>query len=280
MHPDAAEQPDIVERRGVRQRILNTETHDSFGGLKTAIERSRQGLGTAVFCSHNMKNDMLAALVMLKKVPEFKDKEFVLPMNSMLYKTYWPGEKLMGVTFIPVHSPEVRRKNALIRKNPSTRELSLLEKITVPREAFPDVEPSLQRYLAASKNALEHGGIVIVAPQAQGNMDTMDLTHQRRAFSKFKQYMSAYHLDDYSILPIGVSYPRLADLGLPQKGLHPGEPMRIEIGKCYTSGEATKSIMASGDNADLWMYKEIASLLPKEAVRYGSGSPSSNVRSA
>lgn len=270
MSIDSKDQGEKVERRGMRERLLNTETHDAFGGLKTAIERSKQGLGTAVFCSHNFKNDMLATLVMLKNVPEFKNKEFVLPMNSMWYKIYWPGEKLLGASFIPVHSPEVRRKNALVRKEPGSRDLTILDKITVPRDAFPDVEPSLQRYLAASKKVLERGGIVIVAPQAQGNMDKMDLTHQRRTFSKFRQYMSAYQLGDYSILPIGVSYPRLARMGLSQKGSHVGEPMRIEIGKCYSSPEAATAIRDSGGNADLWIYSQIASLLPSETVMYGS----------
>ncbi len=259
---------DVIERKGIRQRLLNTETRDSFGGLKTAIERSKQGLGTAVFVSHNMKNDMLAATIMLKKIPEFADKEFVLPMNSMLYKAYWPGEKLMGLTFIPVHSPEVRRKNALIKANPSTRDLSIMDKITVPRDENLDVESSLQRYLAASKRALENGGIVIVAPQAQGNMGKIDLTHQRRAFSKFQNYMTAYFPGDYSILPIGVSYPRLAEKGRSQKGGHPFEKMRIEVGKCYSRQEAAVAVSDSGGNADLWMYKEIASLLPIEAVKH------------
>lgn len=267
----APEQPSIVERKGLGQRLLRTETHDAFGGLQTAIERSKQGIGTAVFCSHNMKNDMLAALTMLKKVPEFKDKEFVLPINSMLYKAYWPGETLMGVTFIPVHSPEVRRKHALAKKEKTTlKELSIMDRITVPRDDVLDVETTLQRYLAASKNALEHGGIVIIAPQAQGNLDKLDMTHQRKTFSKFWKYMNQYPQLDYSLLPMGVSYPRLARLGRPQKGTHFGERMRIDVGKCYTSKSVSQAVAESGVNPDLWMYSQIASLLPSLAVKRGN----------
>lgn len=257
----------IIERKGIRQRLLNMETADASGGLKTAIERSKQGMGTAVFCSHNMKNDMLAALVMLKKVPEFAGKEFVLPINSMLYKAYWPGEKLMDITFVPVHSPQVRKKHALLKENPKSRELTVMDRITVPKEDHLDVESSLQRYLAASKKALERGGIVIVAPQAQGNMDKLDMTHQRKAFSKFTNYMSQYPGLNYSVLPIGVSYPRLAREGRPQKGGHFGEKMRVEIGKCYDRAEVAQAVTESGGNADLWMYAQIASLLPDGAVK-------------
>lgn len=257
----------IVERKGVGQRLLNMETHDAFGGLKTAIERSKQGLGTAVFCSHNMKNDMLAALVMLKKVPEFADKKFVLPINSMLYKAYWPGAKMIDITFVPVHSPQVRKKHAQYKENTKSRELTFMDRVTVPKEEHLDVEASLQRYLEASKKALEGGGIVIVAPQAQGNMDKIDLTHQRRAFSKFRNYMDQYPNVNYSVLPIGVSYPRLAREGRPQKGGHFGEKMRIEIGQCYDRQSVTQAVAESGGNADFWIYAQIASLLPKEAVK-------------
>lgn len=263
----APEQPSIVERKGLRQRLLRTETHDAFGGLQTAIERSKQGLGTVVFCSHNAKNDMVAALTMLKKIPEFKDKEFVLPMNSMLYKAYWPGEKLMGITLIPVHSPEVRRKHALAKKNPTLKELSIMDRITVPKDEVLDVEASLQKYLAASKRALEHGGIVLVAPQAQGNLDKLDMTHQRKAFSKFLNYMNQDSTLDYSILPMGVSYPRLARLGRPQKGANFGERMRIEVGKCFDPTSVSQAVKEFDGNADLWMYTQIASLLPSQAVK-------------
>lgn len=251
-------------------RLLRAETYDSFGGLQTAIERSKQGLGTVVFCSHNMKNDMLAAVTMLKKVPEFKGKEFVLPINSMLYKAYWPGEKLLGVTLIPVHSPEVRRKHALAKKNSTLKELSIMDRITVPKDDVLDVETTLQRYLAASKHALEHGGVVLVAPQAQGNLDRLDMTHQRKAFSKFWNYMNQYPHLDYSILPMGVSYPRLAQLGRPQSGTHFGERMQINVGKCYTSKSVSQAVVESGVNPDLWMYGQIASLLPSQAVKRGS----------
>lgn len=260
-------QQGIVERKGIGQRLLNIETHDNFGGLKTAIERSKKGLGTAVFCSHNMKNDMLAALVMLKKVPEFADKKFVLPINSMLYKAYWPGAKMMDITFVPVHSPQVRKKHAQYKENMKSRELTLMDRITVPKEDYLDVEASLQRYLEESKKALEAGGIVIVAPQAQGNMDKIDITHQRKAFSKFRNYMAQYPGLDYSVLPIGVSYPRSAAEGRPQKGGHFGEKMRIEIGGCYDREKVTQAVSLAGGNADLWMYWQIASLLPKEAVK-------------
>lgn len=259
----------VTERKGIRQRLLNVETHDAYGGLQTAIERSKRGLGTAVFCSHNTKNDMLAATLMLKKIPEFAGKEFVLPMNSMLYKAYWPGESLLGITLIPVHSPQVRKKNALVQDRRTRRELSFMDRITVPKDKNLDAEPSLQRYLAASKKALEHGGIVIVAPQAQGNMGKIDMTHQRRAFSKFLYYMDQYRDLDYSVLPIGVSYPESARKGRTQKGSHTGERMRIAVGKCYDRQEVTKGVIASGSNADFWMYSEIASLLPPEAVHWG-----------
>jgi hypothetical protein len=256
----------IVEQKGVLHRLLNMETHDAYDGLKTAIERSKQGIGTAVFCSHNMKNDMLAAVAMLKSVPEFADKKFVLPMNSMLYKAYWPGEKLMNVTLIPVHSPQVRKKHALARENPKSRELTLTDRITVPKDEYLDVESSLQKYLKASKEALEQGGIVIVAPQAQGNLDKMDLTHPRKAFSKFRDYMAQSPDLTYSVLPIGVSYPKSAKEGRMQKGTHFGEKMRVEIGACYDQKKVTQGVSLAGGNADLWIYGQIASLLPKEAV--------------
>lgn len=266
----APERASIVERKGLGQRLLRTETHDAFGGLQTAIERSKQGIGTVIFCSHNMKNDMLAALIMLKKIPAFKDKEFVLPMNSMLYKVYRPGEKLMGITLIPVHSPEVRRKHALAKKNPTLKELSVMDRITVPKDEVLDVEASLQKYLAASKQALEHGGVVLVAAQAQGNLDKLDMTHQRRAFSKFRKYMDQFPSLDYSLLPMGISYPRLAELGRPQKGTHVGERMRIDVGRCYDRESAVRSVTESGGNSDFWMYSQIASLLPAQAVKLGS----------
>lgn len=257
----------IVEQKGLAQRLLKMETHDTYDGLKTAIERSKKRLGTAVFCSHNTKNDMLAAVMMLKSVPEFADKKFVLPMNSMLYKAYWPGEKLMNVTLIPVHSPEVRRKHALAKENPKSRELTLADRITVPKEDHLDVEGSLQTYLKAAKEALEKGGIVVVAPQAQGNLDKIDLTHQRKAFSKFRNYMAKYPGLTYSVLPIGVSFPERAKKGQSQKGANFGEKMRIDIGACYDQEKVTQGVSLAGGNADLWMYGQIASLLPKEAVK-------------
>ncbi len=256
-----------IEQKGLAQRLLRMETHDAHDGLKTAIERSKQGLGTAVFCSHNTKNDMLAALVMLKNVPEFADKKFVLPINSMLYKAYWPGEKLMNVTLIPVHSPEVRRKHALAKENPKSPHLTLADRITVPKEEHLDVETSLQTYLKASKEALEQGGIVLVAPQAQGNLDKIDLTHQRKAFSKFRNYMAQYPELNYSVLPMGVSFPERAKKGRTQKGTNFGEKMQINIGACYDNESVTQAVLQAGGNADLWMYGQIASLLPKEAVK-------------
>lgn len=250
------------------KQVLNTETVDAFDGLKTATERSKQGLGTAVFCSHNMKSDMLAALLMLKKVPEFKDKDFVLPMNSMLYKAYWPAEKLLGITLVPVHSPEVRKKHAKSKNKTTLRELSLLDRIAVPKDDVLEAEPALQKYLAASKQALERGGIVVVAPQAQGNLDKLDLTHPRKTFSKFINYMNTQLPGDYSVLPIGVSYPESARLKRPQSGVHKAsERMRLEIGKCYTREDVSKAVVDSDGNADLWMYSQIASLLPEEAVK-------------
>ncbi len=257
----------IVERKGFRQMLLNTETHDAKGGLRAAIERSKQGFGTVVFCSHNAKNDMVAALTMLKKVPEFKDKEFVLPINSMLYKAYWPGEKLLGIKLMPVHSPEVRRKHVLAKDKTTRKELSAFDRILVPKEEYLDVETSLQQYLAASKQALEHGGIVLVAPQAQGNLDKLDMTHQRRAFSKFWNYMNQFPELQYSVLPMGVSYPESAQKGKPQKGAHIGERMRIDIGSCYKSESIGNTIATSGVNPDLWMYQRVAELLPQAAVK-------------
>lgn len=263
-------QTGIHESKGIHRWVLNLETHDSFGGLQTAIERSKQGVGIAVFCSHNMKSDMVAALLMLKKIPEFKNKEFVLPINSMLYKKYWPSESLLNITLVPVHSPEVRRLHAMAKDRQSRKKMSLMDRVTVPKEEFLDVETSLQKYLAALKRALEHGGVVLVAPQAQGNMDTLDMTHQRRAFTKFWTYMNQFPDVKYSVLPIGVSYPKSARLGRPQKGMHVGERMHLEVGNCFSREAVTKAVTDIGGNADLWMYSQIASLLPTEAVRWGS----------
>lgn len=269
MNIDSKEYGLEIKHKGIEKWLLNMETHDAFGGLKTAVERSKKGLGTAVFCSHNLQSDMLGALLMLKKIPEFADKEFVLPISSMMYKRYWPGEKLLGITFIPVHSPEVKRKHALAKNTPkpTLRELSIMDRLTLPKDNVLDSEAMLQRYLAASKRALEHGGIVIVAPQAQGNLDKLDMTHQRKAFSKFWNYMNENLSHDYSILPIGASHPRLAQLKRPQKGVHFGEKLLLEVGTCYTREDAAQAITKDGGNADNWMYSRIASLLPSEAVK-------------
>lgn len=270
MNIDVQEHESVVERKGIGQRFLRTETHDAYGGLQKAIERSKQGKGTVVFCSHNAANDMFGALLLMKNTPQFTDKEFVLPMSSMMYKRYWPGETLLGVTFIPVHSPEVKRKHALAKKKnpkPTLKELSIMDRLTLPKEAVLDSEATLQRYLAASKSALEHGGVVMVAAQAQGNLDKLDMTHQRKAFSKFLNYMNQYPQLEYSLLPMGVSYPRLAQLGRPQKGAHFGERMRIDVGNCFDRADVSHAIAESGADADLWMYTQIAALLPKQAVK-------------
>ncbi len=268
MNPDTAEHDSIVERKGIREWLLRTETHDNYGGLQTAIERAKQGLGTAVFCSHNGTTDMLGTLIMLKKIPEFADKEFVLPMSSILYnRGYRFGEHLLGVKFIPVHSPEVKRKHALAKHKQTSREVSLLDKIGLPKEDVLDQKPGLQQYLEAAQHALEHGGVVIVAPQAQGNMDTLDLKHPRRAFSKFWRFMEKSLDLNFSVLPIGVSFPKAADSGRPQSGMHVGEKMRIDVGMCFDRAAVSQEIETHGGDADRWIYGEIASLLPKKAVK-------------
>jgi len=234
----------IQERSGFLQQMLKMETNDSFGGLQAVRERARKGIGSVWLFSHNAINDGLATLAVAKGDPIMADKELVMPMSSELfYKGYRFGQRPLGVKFFPIHTPQVRKKRD---KNPVSGLLS---------------------YLRDSRRVLQSGGMVALAPQAQGNLGRLDMTRPMKAFSLFMDFMGRRLDADLSVIPLGISYPESVRMGRSQKGMHIGERMRVDVGRCYTKDQVFQEAQKQGVDVDRWIYGKLAALLPNQVVK-------------
>lgn len=233
------------------KKILRIEVKDTFGGLEAAKKEALAGKGIVWVFSHNMKNDGIALISLLRSDPVFAEKDLLVPMSDSLFhdKKYKLGQKPLRTTFMPIVTPEVRAKKNI-------RHIS---------------ETGLRRYLLESRNVLARGGMVAFAPQAQGNQDVWDTSNPTKAFSRFLHAMGkegmGKPIEDFVIVPVGLSAPGAEKKGKPQKGSHFGKAIQVTIGKCTPLSEVLEQKKQYGDNADRWIYETIADLLPASAVK-------------
>lgn len=224
------------------QRLLRIDLHDSFGGWNEVRERTKKGIGTVWLFTHNAINDGLALISLIRGDETFAGKELIMPMSKELFvnRGYRFAQKPMDVQFYPIDTPEVRAH----QKDRS------------------DPMPGLFRYLTASRQSLERGGMVALAPQAQGNQGVLDSAHQTKAFSLFMDYMGQSPSLNFSVVPMGISYPKSILRERLQKGFHAGERMRLDIGRCYSREDVLAEIQERGGTKDDWAYNRLAGLLP------------------
>ena len=226
---------------------LRMDTKDSFGGLSQTLERMRQGIGTLFVFTHNSLADGMAVITLARKNLILAKKVLVMPMSKKLFEDrgYRYAQGPLGVKFFPVETPEFRAEN----NDDARRGVGLIS------------------YLRAARGAIERGNMVAIAPQAQGNMGVLDTRNPTQAFSAFTRFMEgAKPQVDYSILPVGIYYPKSIDRHMPQSGAHTLEPMTVNVGKCFSASDMIAQAQQTDGNRDAWIYDQMASLLPQEIV--------------
>lgn len=236
------------------KKLLRVDIEDRYGGLEAAKNEALKGKGVVWLFSHTMKNDGLALITLLRSDPVLADRDLLLPMSDTLFhdRKYRLTQKPLRTTFVPVVTPEDRRKKKSNASLPS----------------------GLRTYLTESLSVLGRGGMVAIAPQAEGNTNTFDLTSPTRALSTFLGAMSEPDgslVCDFVVVPVGISSPHAAEKGKPQKGMHMGRTISMNIGTCMTVDEILKEAAMYGGDVDLWGYNTIARLLPPSAVKRRQG---------
>lgn len=229
------------------EMVLRMNTKDSFGGFAKSLERMKQGIGTLFVFTHNSLADGMAVITLARKNLALANKELIMPMSKKLFEErgYRHAQGPLGVTFFPVETPEFRIEN----NDESGRGVGLIS------------------YLRAARGAIERGNMVAIAPQAQGNMGVLDTRNPTQAFSAFTRFMEGSKSQvDYSILPVGIYYPKSIARHIPQSGAHTLEPMAVNIGKCFSAQDMLQDVQQQGGNRDAWIYNQMASLLPQEIV--------------
>ncbi len=231
----------------VPELALRMETKDSFGGFAKSLERMKQGIGTLFVFTHNSLADGMAVITFARKNLAIANRELIMPMSKKLFEDrgYRHMQGPLGVKFFPIETPEFRAEN----NDDGRRGVGLIS------------------YLRAARGAIEHGNMVAIAPQAQGNMGVLDTRNPTQAFSAFTRFMEgAKPQVDYSILPLGIYYPKSIARHVPQSGAHTLEPMTLSIGKCFSAQDMIAEVQQTGGNRDAWIYDQMASLLPQEIV--------------
>ncbi len=227
------------------QRLLKLDVHDHWEGFARAKKMAEEGKPIVWLFSHNMINDGLALISLLRGDATFAARDLLLPMSSELYdaRGYRFGQKLLRTKFIPIVTPEVREK----RKTQATS--------------------GLLTYLRESGSVLRHGGMVALAPQARGNQGELDTEAPTGAFSLFMNMMRKRPMGgEFYVVPVGISAPDARS----QKGMHIGKRLRVDFGQCLRSDEVANAAKEFDDDADTWALRALATLLPFSAVKRGT----------
>lgn len=225
------------------RRLLHIDLHDNWKGFLEAKKRASEGKPIVWLFSHNMINDGLALISLLRSETAFASRELMLPMSADLYekKGYRFGQKLLHTRFIPVVTPEVREGRGT-----------------------DDTASGLLTYLRESRKLIGSGGMVALAPQAKGNQGALDTEAPTGAFSLFMSMMTKRPKQtEFYVVPVGISAPD----AVTQKGAHIGRRIRVDIGKCVRSDDVVKEVSEFDGNADTWALRALASLLPFGAVK-------------
>jgi hypothetical protein len=225
------------------QRLLKVDVHDHWDGFAHAKQLAEQRKPIVWLFSHNMINDGLALISILRGDATFAKRDLILPMSAELYdkRGYRFGQNLLRTKFIPVVTPEVRER----------------QKTTKGAKG-------LLTYLRESGKVIGHGGMVAIAPQARGNQGELDTEAPTGAFSLFMNMMRKRPMGrEFYVVPVGISAPDARS----QKGMHIGKRLRVDFGKCLRSDEVEAEAKEFDNDADTWALRSLATLLPFSAVK-------------
>lgn len=166
-------------------RMLRVEVNDPHRGLAAVKDylQKNPNAGIVWLFSHNLRDDGLAMMSLLRGDSVFQSRRLLMPMSSELFfkKGYRFAQRPLDVTFVPIHTPQVREKHPQL-----------------------DSRPGLRAYLDQSKDVLLKGGMVALAPQARGRQGFVDVNNPTKAVSKFMRHMETAGVS-FAVVPVGIS---------------------------------------------------------------------------
>ena len=239
----------------------------SKDGLQKATEHVHNRGGLIVAFTHFTGREGIDVATWLREQPEFKDKEIVSPVS---WHTYMKGKagydkagELLRVKFIPIVTPETMALNQ-----------GVLDKLG----AFPN--EGLREYLQTAGEVLKKGGIVMVAPQGEGN--TGSLGDPTPALSALIKTTGEDAEINTGILFVGLEIPGATPETMKREGalanlakMHMLKRIKFRIGNFFTRDEAIESsktefLIKTPEKKirpfDLWGFKQLAILVSPQNV--------------